>query len=47
MVGAPGHMDLALKAIAAVLPIQPKTFEKGQGAEAWAWVGAQPVSAAA
>ena len=47
VVGAPAHMDAALKAVAAVLPIQPKTFDKGEIAEAWAWVGARPESATA
>ena len=47
VVGAPGHMDLALKAISAVLPIEPKTFDKTQAAEAWDWVGARPEATAA
>lgn len=46
VVGAPAHMDIALKAIAAVLPIEPKTFDKGQVAEAWDWVGARPEASA-
>ena len=46
VVGAPAHMDVALKAVAAVLPIEPKTFAKGEIAEAWAWVGARPEAAA-
>ncbi len=46
VVGAPAHMDAALKAVAAMLPIESKTFEKGETAEAWAFVGARPAAVA-
>ena len=47
VVGAPAHMDVALQAVTAVLPIKPKTFDKAEIAEAWTWVGARPEASAA
>lgn len=45
VVGAPGHMEAALKVVTAVLPVESKTFDRGEAAAAWAYVGARPAAA--
>lgn len=44
VVGAPEGVSRMIRFMDKILPVDAKAFDKGQDAEAWAYVGAQPAT---